>query len=60
MPFVVRQIAIKSDLPSGRYVLRCDEAFDPDYHSPTQEEKRWTEAKEFADRFGITIDKPIP
>lgn len=50
--FSVRQIANKSDLPSGRYLFGLEEELIPKYNEPDSVEKRKMKANQFKETFG--------
>jgi hypothetical protein len=52
MAFVVRRIANKQAMPSGRYVLGCESAFVPGYNDPEQVQLREQKTKDFLANFG--------
>ncbi|MEK7138514.1 MAG: ThiF family adenylyltransferase [Patescibacteria group bacterium] len=49
--FVVRRIANKQDMPSGRYTLNFEEAFIPGYKSPDSIKNREEKKKKFMEIF---------
>lgn len=52
MAFTVRRIANKEELPSGRYVIGCEEKLIPNYMSEESIAKREQGTKEFLATFG--------
>ncbi len=51
--YVVRQIANKNNLLSGRYTIRCEEIFTKDYNSPKQKKRRAILTQKFTKTFGL-------
>lgn len=58
--FAIRQIANGEELPSGRYVIGCEEALAANYREPQEEERRWQETEKFAGVFDIQPEKKHP
>jgi hypothetical protein len=48
--FVARRILTGGDMPSGRYAISLDQAFDPQWSSPEAIERRRAETRAFEDR----------
>ncbi len=51
--YVVRRIANKDDLPSGRYTIRFEEIFDKNYHTPKHKKRRAALTKKFKRIFDL-------
>jgi len=52
--FVVRRIVNKQDMPSGRYVIGCEQALIPGYNEPQQQSKRRDETIQFNVLLGLS------
>jgi molybdopterin/thiamine biosynthesis adenylyltransferase len=53
--YAARRIANKAELPSGRYIIGCEQVFIPGYNDGRQKKQRMARTKEFAQAFGISL-----